>query len=292
MNSMKKLLYSLMLWFFLFFSAASARAFLLDVTPAEITQGDPFVVRVEGATAPPKAVLSEKTFVFSPCGAKCFITIAAVDVDAAPGEHIIEVTAGEESQAFVLTVREGTFPEQQLTLPEGKVALSPEDEERANREAARLRALWPRPSERLWDGAFIMPLENSFSTRFGTKRIINGKKKSIHSGLDIRGKKGEQVKAANDGRVALAEELFFGGKTIVLDHGQGIFTIYMHLSKIDVSAGSVVLKGDVVGLVGSTGRSTGPHLHYGVKVNAVNANPRSLAALPLPGEEGAAHGPY
>jgi murein DD-endopeptidase MepM/ murein hydrolase activator NlpD len=205
---------------------------------------------------------------------------------------MIEVTAGEESQAFVFTVREGTFPQQQLTLPAGKVSLSPEDEERANREAERLRALWPRPSERLWDGAFIMPLENGVSTQFGTKRIINGKKKSIQSGLDIRGKKGEEVKAANDGRVALAEELFFGGNTIVLDHGQGIFTIYMHLSRINVSPDSVVLKGDVIGLVGSTGRSTGPHLHYGVKVNAVNANPRSLAGLPLPGEEGTAHGPY
>jgi murein DD-endopeptidase MepM/ murein hydrolase activator NlpD len=205
---------------------------------------------------------------------------------------MIEVTAGEDSQAFHLTVREGAFPQQQLTLPAGKVALSPEDEERANREAARLRALWTQPAERLWDGTFIMPLENGVSTRFGVKRIINGTKKSVHSGLDIRGKTGEQVKAANDGRVALAEELFFGGNTIVLDHGQGIFTIYMHLSRIIVSPDSVVLKGDIIGLVGSTGRSTGPHLHYGVKVNAVNANPRSLAGLPLPDEEGAAHGPY
>jgi hypothetical protein len=292
MNLMKKYLYSLMLWVFLFSSAVPARAFLLDVAPAEIIQGDPFVVRVEGTAALPKAVFSEKTFLFSPCGTQCFIAIAAVDVDAAPGEHMMEVTAGEDSQAFPLTVREGTFPQQQLTLPESKVALSPEDEKRANREAERLRALWPMFSERLWDGAFIMPLENSASTQFGTKRIINGKKKSIHSGLDIRGKSGEEVKAANDGRVALADELFFGGNTIVLDHGQGVFTIYMHLSRINVSPGSVVLKGDVIGLVGSTGRSTGPHLHYGVKVNAVNANPRSLAGLPLSDEDGTAHGPY
>ena len=94
----------------------------------------------------------------------------------------------------------------------------------------------------MWDGGFLSPLEHDVSTVFGTKRIMNGTWTSIHRGMDIRGKEGDDVMASNNGKVVLAEELFFGGNTIILDHGQGIYTIYMHLSKFNVNAGRYCLK--------------------------------------------------
>jgi hypothetical protein len=283
--------------FSLLYAPVTASAFEARLEPRLIKQGDPFFLRVisgeggEGGEGTgmdiPRAELNGKEFPFGGCGKGCFVAVASMPVDAEPGEYAIEVSVGESGKALALTVEEGSFPLQELTLPEGKVTLSPEDAKRANLESAKLRALWPRKGERLWEGSFIMPLENSHSTRFGTRRIMNGRKKSVHSGLDIRGGMGEEVRAANSGRVALAEEQFFGGNTLVLDHGQGIYTIYMHLSGFNAAPGQPVSRGEVIGFVGSTGRSTGPHLHYGVKINAVNTNPVSLTKLPLPAFEGA-----
>jgi murein DD-endopeptidase MepM/ murein hydrolase activator NlpD len=133
----------------------------------------------------------------------------------------------------------------------------------------------------MWEGKFIAPLENEISTVFGTKRVMNEKWTSVHRGMDIRGKEGEQVRASNSGKVVLSEELFYGGNTLVLDHGQGIFSVYMHLSGFNVKSGDIVSKGDAIGLVGSSGRSTGPHLHFGVKVVGINVNPVSLMKLEL-----------
>jgi murein DD-endopeptidase MepM/ murein hydrolase activator NlpD len=104
---------------------------------------------------------------------------------------------------------------------------------------------------------------------------------SVHRGVDIKGAEGDKVRASNNGKVVLAQGLFFGGNTIVLDHGQGIHTVYMHLSQMNVRFGDSVSKGDVIGLVGSTGRSTGPHLHFGVKISNVSVSPPSILKLDL-----------
>ncbi len=126
-----------------------------------------------------------------------------------------------------------------------------------------------------------MPLENEFSTAFGVKRIMNNVKESVHTGVDIRGKSGEPVRASNFGRVVLAGELFYGGNTVVLDHGQAIYSVYMHMSELRVAEGDLARKGEVLGLVGATGRATGPHLHYTVKVGPTSVNPVSITRLPL-----------
>ena len=110
---------------------------------------------------------------------------------------------------------------------------------------------------------------------------MNGKWVSIHRGVDMKGKTGEEIKASNRGKVVLNEDLFFGGRTIILDHGQGVFTIYMHLSEALVKPEDMVSKGAVIGLVGSSGRATGPHLHFGVKVMDLSVNPVSLIKLKL-----------
>jgi murein DD-endopeptidase MepM/ murein hydrolase activator NlpD len=260
-----------------------AASFKAEIYPRRISPGDAFRIKVTGGQKLqlPSASLAGKTFYFTGCGENCFVAIGAIDLNAKTGGHSVKVTAGTNQRSVRLSVKKTRFPELRITLPEEKVTLSPEDLEVVKKENERLKAIFQTVSTKLWEGDFIRPLENDTSTVFGAKRIMNGKMISIHRGMDIKGCAGEEVRASNSGRIVLAEELFFGGNTVIIDHGQGIYTVYMHLSKLSVKPDSIVLKGDVIGLVGSTGRSTGPHLHFGVKVQDMNINPVSLLKLQL-----------
>lgn len=253
------------------------------VIPQKVSQGDAFAVTVHnpGSQHPPQAAFGGQEMDFSSCGKGCFIAISAVDMDAAPGARKITVRSGKKKQVLTLLVKRAHFSSISLTLPEGKVSLSTEDQARADREAERLQALWDIRTDRFWEGSFVYPLTSAVSTPFGVRRVINKTKTSIHRGLDLRGKEGDKLSASNRGRVALAEELFFGGNTVVIDHGQGIYTVYMHLSGFAVGLNDVVSKGDIIGFVGSSGRASGPHLHFGVKIGRMNVNPVSLVELKL-----------
>lgn len=265
------------------FFSSSAEGIQVEVVPRAINQGDAFAVKISEAhpSRLARGELGGRQLLFSSCGEGCLLALGSVSIDTQPADHIIKLTIGDREVNISLTVKQAAFPERHLTLPDEKVFLNPEDLKRAQAEEAKLKALWPIMTDKLWEGNFVLPLDNSISTVFGTKRIINKKKNSIHRGIDIRGKKGEAVKATNTARVILVEELFFGGNTIILDHGQGIYSLYMHLSAFNVRDGDIVEKGSVIGFVGSTGRSTGPHLHFGVKVLNVNTNPISLTELEL-----------
>jgi len=266
-----------------FLTYVSVCAFQSEVFPSEVNPGDAFVLKIMNVKTSqlPAAFFNNSPLYFSGCGENCFVAIGAVGIETEPGVHTIHVVVDDRRGDLNLNVMSTTFPEISLTLPEEKVFLSPEDLKRAKMEEERLESIWQIVSDRLWEGSFMLPLENDISTSFGVKRIINQKKISVHRGVDIRGKDGEKVKASNRGRVILAEELFFGGNTIILDHGQGIFTVYMHLSEFNVKIGSIVSKGDIIGFVGSSGRTSGSHLHFGVKIQNINTNPVSLAELNL-----------
>jgi murein DD-endopeptidase MepM/ murein hydrolase activator NlpD len=198
-----------------------------------------------------------------------------------PGTYPVNLKIGKKRVSKSIVVKPNSFPTLKLTLPEDEVFLSTESLKRAKKEETKLKSIFKKVNRRLWEGDFILPLENEISSLYGTKRIFNEKRISPHRGMDIRGEEGEEVRASNSGRIMLADELFFGGNTIILDHGQGIYTLYMHLSGISVRYREMVSKGDVIGLVGSSGRSSGPHLHFGVKVMNTNINPLSLVELDL-----------
>ena len=269
--------------FLIFFIHSPVDAFQAEVLPCEINTGEAFIIKVTDVkiSQSPAGSLNRKQFYFSGCGDSCFIAIGSVGINTKPGVYTIKLAAGKKKKNLKLLVKHTSFPELGLTLPEDKVFLSPDDLERAKREGEKLKSICQRVSARLWEGSFMLPLENDISTLFGTKRILNKERVSVHKGLDIKGEEGEEVKASNSGRVVLAEELFFGGNTIILDHGQGIYTIYMHLSEFNIGPEDIISKGEVIGFVGSSGRSTGPHLHFGVKVLNINTNPVSLAELDL-----------
>lgn len=262
---------------------SSADAFEVQAEPSAIMPGDAFIVRVSGVKgmALPEASFSSRLLSFASCGDGCFFAVGATDLKTGAGKRMVEIKVGTIKKRLPITIRRHLFPVIQLALPPGKVSLSAEDIERAEREDKLLKSLWTQQSEKIWQGSFSLPLGNEISTQYGVKRIINKANESIHRGIDIRGKEGEDVRASNSGKVVLAEELFFGGNTLLLDHGMGIFTVYMHLSGFNSKVGESVSKGDVIGFVGSTGRSTGPHLHFGIKAQELSVNPVSFAKLKL-----------
>ena len=209
-------------------------------------------------------------------------SVVGIDLVLEPGTYPLAISVNGRELTRTVTVRKKKYPVQRLTLPEDMVTLSPENEARVSREARVLSAIWPFESDRIWSGSFIDPLPGKeIGTIFGVRRVINKVPKSSHSGVDIGADEGEPVMAPNDGVVVLVDDQFFSGNSVILDHGQGIYTMFFHLSTVEVRRGQAVQKGDVIARVGSTGRSTGPHLHWGVRMQGAKVDPLQLIKLRL-----------
>ena len=166
-------------------------------------------------------------------------------------------------------------------LAQDDVELSADDLARSQRESRELDRIFSSTTrERLWQGGFQSPVPGrKASGSFGKRRIFNNQPRSPHSGEDFSAPTGTPVLATARGRVALAKDLFFLGKTVILDHGFGLYSFYGHLSSLGVEPGTNVQSGTVIGKVGATGRVTGPHLHWGVRLGDARVNPMELLAL-------------
>jgi murein DD-endopeptidase MepM/ murein hydrolase activator NlpD len=208
-----------------------------------------------------------------------------IDLDQRPGDARVLVERGlDRPCAVVLSIKAGTFAEDRLTVPQRFVELSPEDQARAARETARLATVFrARTAERLWQGPFHIPIEDGRqSSSFGRHRILNGKPRSPHTGVDLGAPTGTPVHAMQRGRVVLDVDLFFSGRTVILDHGLGLFSFYGHLSESRVQDGALVDAGAVIGLVGATGRVTAPHLHWAVRLGDARVDGLDLVRLTPP----------
>jgi murein DD-endopeptidase MepM/ murein hydrolase activator NlpD len=213
--------------------------------------------------------------------------LLGVDLEKAAGKYEFTVTGqlqgGEQvSCRAMVEVREGHFATENLTVKKQFVEPNPEQEARAAAETKRLREIYDRVTpERLWDGPFRAPLDGEFKgSNFGKRRVLNGHPGTPHGGVDFPAPAGTPVHAAQKGRVVLAEELFFSGNTVIVDHGLGIYTFYCHFSEIDSKVGDAVVAGTVLGKVGATGRVTGPHLHWGLTVERARVNALDLLSVP------------
>src|SRR5277367_2040900 len=205
--------------------------------------------------------------------------LLGVDLEKAAGKYefavAVKLQNGESINCRAMVeVKEGHFATENLTVKKQFVEPNPEQEARAAEETKRLREIYDRVTpERLWDGPFRMPLVGEFKgSNFGKRRVLNGHPGSPHSGVDFPAPTGTPVHAAQKGRVVLAEELFFSGNTVIIDHGLGIYTFYCHFSEIDAKVGDEVMAGTILGKVGATGRVTGPHLHWGLQVEHARVN--------------------
>jgi murein DD-endopeptidase MepM/ murein hydrolase activator NlpD len=252
----------------------------ITVDPAVPGPGDLMVVSVKNEAGPVKGTFNGKKIYFNPSNGS-FKAIVAIDYFTEPGTYDLDIAMKGVVRKETVEVVKKEYEVQHLTLPRNMVELSPRDEARAEREQRRLAAIWPKETHRSWKGDFINPLNGDIITPFGVRRLINDIPKSPHTGVDVRGKEGEKIIAPNNAVVALIDNQFFSGKSLVLNHGQGIYTMFFHLSKVLVKRGQVVKKGQAIALVGETGRATGPHLHWGVRIQGARVDPLELLHLDL-----------
>ncbi len=196
---------------------------------------------------------------------------------------LVSPTGDRERVQGTVDIRKKSFPATRLKLAPKYVTPPPEALERIRRENEILGWIYGMvTADWLGDGPFIAPHAAPSWDNFGQRRINNDVVTSVHAGLDIRAPHGDPILAANAGRVVLASDLYMGGKTVVIDHGLGVFSSYGHLSEMLVRRGELVAKGRPVGKCGSTGRSTGPHLHWSARVHGSRVDPAALLSLPFP----------
>ena len=275
--------------------------FQVSWAPTRITNGSPCLFKI--TTASPLESLTgnfigHEVRFFRGQQKNTWYGFAGVDVDTATGSYKLDVIGtaknGEKREfQHVVSVGKTTYPKVTLRVPEQFVAPSPEQQQQIERDKTLKTAAFaegaPLPQ---WSGNFSMPVEAEASDSFGTARVFNGRVASVHRGTDFRVVSGTPVRAANDGLVVLASPLFFEGNCVVIDHGEGLKTIYMHLSEIKVKDGERVKKGQVIAVSGGTGRATGPHLHLAVRWEGAYLDPTKLLKMQMPdySESGRSHG--
>ena len=270
-------------------SVACSDTVLLRVSDGASRQGSIAVVEVRSET-PLDSVdgfaAGETLFFWHDADARVFQALLGVDLRRSSGTMSLRARVAPQFGEPVdcrlgLPIGKGEFPVQRLAVAPKYVELSADDLARSQRESRELDRIFSSTTrERLWRGGFQSPVPGrKASGSFGKRRIFNNQPRSPHSGEDFSAPTGTPVLATARGRVALAKDLFFLGKTVILDHGFGLYSFYGHLSSLGVEPGTNVQSGTAIGKVGATGRVTGPHLHWGVRLGDARVNPMELLAL-------------
>jgi murein DD-endopeptidase MepM/ murein hydrolase activator NlpD len=283
--------------FFSFVPPASAANWTVRAQPASLVNGAPVLFQVK----PPARLSSlngtwlghDISFSFDSTS-KVWYGLGGISLETAPGAYSLELsgetTAGKLPAQKISFMRKfavvrGKYPKISVKLSvEGKFTEPSPEQQKQIQEAQQVKKEYLNTvtSEREWSGPFTAPAEAAISDVFGAQRVFNGKTQSTHFGLDFRVPSGTVVAAMNEGTVLLARPLYFEGNFVVLDHGQGLLTLYLHLSEFKVKEGDHVKRGQVVGLSGGTGRATGPHLHIEVRWQGTRLDPEGLMRLRLP----------
>jgi murein DD-endopeptidase MepM/ murein hydrolase activator NlpD len=279
---------------FAFFNPAYAATWTVRTQPARLVNGGPFLILI---TPPAKlASLSgtwlghQLTFSYN-ASSKTWFALAGVSFETTPGSYLLDLAGERATNNATLTfsrklaVASAKYPKIKVALSVDQKFTEPTPEQVKEIDESKkikedyLNRISP---EREWSGKFVAPANAAISDVFGSERIFNGKTSSPHQGLDFRVPTGTPVEAMNDGTVLLARPLYYEGNFIVLDHGQGLLTLYLHLSDFKVKEGDVVRRGQEIGLSGGTGRATGPHLHVAVRWQGTYLDPARLIQLSLP----------
>jgi len=208
-------------------------------------------------------------------------SLVAIPFRLKPGKTTLIIkwldSKGIQSVAVAFRIVVGKYRMEQLTVDSRRVTPPKKDRERAQREHREIKRIYAGGvAAKLWNGNFALPLSSAITSSFGNGRVFNGRLKSYHNGIDFRAPVGTPIRAANSGIVKLAKDLFYSGNAVIIDHGTGLFSIYAHMSKLQVAAHQRVEKDQPLGLSGATGRVSGPHLHWGVKLDGIAVNPFEL----------------
>ena len=254
---------------------------IVELEPPRVRPGDAFLVTVRGGEAPAGRVAGRVLSFFPVAGG--WRAVAALPLEVEPGPFPVTVASGPAPLEASLDVLAADFPERRLRVSRRFVERPPPRVRRriAADQRAFERAFAQEPSPPLFAGPFAWPRPAEVNAGFGEIRTFNGKKESRHYGLDLGGAMGQPVEAAPAGRVTLVRNCWASGLSIVLWHGADLHSTYFHLSRARVREGQEVGRGQVIGLVGRSGRVTGPHLHWGVKVGELHVDPESVLRLPF-----------
>jgi murein DD-endopeptidase MepM/ murein hydrolase activator NlpD len=271
---------ALLLTVLLLVTAPWARASAPFLPAARPVPGGIAVVPVGPANDPAPIVRFGEQRVMVVASAGQWLALVGLPLALEPGETAIEVSApGKAARRISLTVTDYPYATQALRVAPRHVNLAPADAARAERERLHIRKIlttWSDAAPATLELA--LPVQGRRSSPFGLRRTFNGQSRNPHSGLDLAGPVGTPVLAPAAGRVIDVGDYFFNGLSVFVDHGQGLVTLYCHLSAIDVKVGDRVAVGDRLGAIGATGRVTGPHLHWGVALNGAMIDPELLLA--------------
>jgi murein DD-endopeptidase MepM/ murein hydrolase activator NlpD len=268
--------------------ALSGQNLDLQLEYRALQPGDVIKIKLLGKVPIKKAHLrfsGEKSMLWEDERTGEFLAFLGLDLNIQPGNFPLVVTAqmGDGTLDTVrkeILVTSKEFPIERLRVEEKFVTPPAEVLERIRLEAELTRSIYAgRSPDWLGEGGFVLPTDGRVNPNFGRRRIFNDQPRSPHSGVDISSAHGTPVKASNSGRVVLAHGLYYAGNTVVIDHGLGVFSIYLHFSRMLVEEGEFVRKGESIGEVGATGRVTGPHLHWSVRIRGSRVDPLSLLDL-------------
>jgi len=264
----------------------AAASWGISFQPKEVSQGGVGEIKLSGTDLTEvKGRLRQQEVPFFRGEDGIWSALVGIDLDEPPGPLKVTVQGWDKDQAkremiVTLPVKKRIFPIERISVPPSFDQIDEAVKKRIEQEQQRFDGLWriaPRP--RLWRKLFVSPIPLEITSPFGLRRVVNGSARSAHGGVDLKAALGTEIKATNDGVVVLQDELFFTGKTLVLDHGGGLYTMYFHLSNYRVEDGAAVRKGEIIGLAGMTGRVTGPHLHWGVRLNGARVDPLALPGI-------------
>lgn len=264
---MRKVMQSIFVFFIMFFWSLNALG-NVDSPKFQVENGKTIILSTQ-LTNPKPIVINKKTYAWIPhpseAGKK--IAILSIPYHTKPNSIVLESGASVE-------VVQGNYKREKIQVSPSKAKPNPKNQERIKKEREEANKIYSNYSQkRLWDSAFILPMDSKITSTYGNARVFNEEVKSYHSGTDFRAQIGTEIRASNRGKVVIAKNRFLAGGSVVLDHGEGIFSMYYHCSEIRVKVGDIIEKGDLIALSGATGRVSGPHLHFGILVRGAQVDP-------------------
>ncbi len=272
---------------FFFFSSVLPQFAFAEV-PIQVKQGAiaRMILTLSGPVSSLSGRFKNKTVPYFETQEGVYVALVGIDMDQTVGSLPFVSTWESAGKTFtqknIIEIKAAKFGLQELTLPKKKVDLDAPTLKRVRGEKSLMKAAFAESqTQRLWKGTFIAPVEGRRQGTFGRRRLINGKPRRSHTGEDISAPIGTPILAPNAGKVVLVGHFFFNGRSVVIDHGLGLISMYFHLSEVDVEKDSWVKTGDQIGLVGKSGRVTGPHLHWGMRLNGAKVDPYAFVGVQL-----------
>lgn len=220
----------------------------------------------------------------NPLDGEKFYALIPISYNEKPSDKKAEIFYKEgteqKNKELLFRVVDGNYQQEVLSVEGSKVTLSKEDQKRASKEYAEAMEIYKSvtPKSHL-SSEFIIPMDSKITSDFGKARLYNNTLKGYHGGTDFRAAVGTPFVASNDGKVVMVKDRFYSGGSVIIDHGHGIYTCYFHMSKFDVKEGQQVKRGEVIGLSGNSGRVSGPHLHFGIRIGGEQVDPLHFIEL-------------